>query len=153
MLCVLGLQWVSGATIRTRFQRYVFWAIVDLLGPWWAIGATILVTCRYSHFLAFWIPCEPWEQLFHAHKNLAIQGVKCPKRALGDTIYQSYLHLAILDVLCPQWALGARDILGILGLQWAVGTTVWTTCKSIHFQVFLFPWEQLYIIVIYIYKF
>ena len=97
---------------------------------------------------------EPWElqchSLFHAHGNLAIQGVICPHRALGDIIYQCSLHLAILDVLCPPWALGARGISGILGLQWAVRTTVWITCISIHFQVFLFPWEQLYIIVIYI---
>ena len=95
-------------------------------------------------------PIEPCEPQCHSYEDLTIQGILCPHWALGATTYSSNIHLAIL---CPQWALGARDILGILGLQWAVGTIVWTMCRSIYFQVFLFPWEQLYIIVIDIYKF
>ena len=49
-----------------------------------------------------------------------------PQWAVGANILQHHVHLAILDVLGPQWALG---------------TTMWTTSISIHFQTLHVPNE------------
>ena len=40
---------------------------------------------------------------------------------LGANLYKNFIHLAIH---------------GVLGLQWAVGTIIWATSRSIHFQKF-----------------
>ena len=44
----------------------------------------------------------------------------------GATILQNHVHLAIL---------------GLLHLHWAMGATIWTTSRSIHFQPFYVPNE------------
>ena len=87
--------------------------------------------------------------------------VLCPQWALGATSYQCHIHLATRCTMCPHWAPGATKlqrplhiaISDVPGLLWAIGTTIWTTSRSIHFQTFFVPnepWEPLHTNVLYI---
>ena len=145
-------------------------AIPGLLGPQWAIGATIWNTSRSSHLRTLCVPTEPiGANIYQNFIHQAIQGVVVPQWAVGATVWaasrslqfwtfcvhnqltlrQWHMYQAIQCVMCPQWALGATILqhhvhpvtLGPLVLQWVLGATIWTTSRSIHFQTFYVPNE------------
>ena len=121
--CIIHSHWASGDTI---LQHPVHLAIPGVLGPQWAIGATIWTMSRSSHFRMFCVPNEPWEPLYVS-----------PVSPGNHHIYRYFVH---------------QTIQGVLGPQWAIGTTIWDTPWSIHFQTFSFdnePWEPLHINVMY----
>ena len=86
--------------------------------------------------------------------------VLCPQWALGATSYQCHIHIAVRCIMCPHWAPRASRlqhplhlaISDVPGPLLAIGVTIWTTSRSIHFQIFFVPnepWEPLYINVMY----
>ena len=64
ILRVLGPHLATGATIWITHKWHVGWAIVDLFGPQWALRATIWTTCRSRYFQSFWVLIERWEPLY-----------------------------------------------------------------------------------------
>ena len=133
--CTMCPHWAPGAT---RPQCPLHLAISDVLGPLWAIGATIWTTPRSTHFQTIYVPNALGATSYQCHIHLAARYTMCPHWDPGSTRLQHPLHLAISDVPGPLWAIGA---------------TIWTTSRSIHFQTFYVPnepWEPLHINVIYI---
>ena len=123
--CTMCPHWALGAT---RLQRPLHLPISDVPGPLWAKGATIWTTSRSIHFQTCNVPNEPWKSLHINVIHLAARCTMFPHWALGATRLQHLLHLANSDVLVP------------LPL-WAMGATIWTTSRSIHFQTFYVPSE------------
>ena len=71
----------------------------------------------------------------------------CPQWTLGATSYQCHIHLAARCTMCPHWAPGATRlqhplhlaISDVPGPLSAIGATIWTMSRSIHFQTLLSP--------------
>ena len=124
--CTMCPHWAPGAT---RLQRPLHLPISDVPGPLWAIGATIWTTSRSIHFQT--CICPQWAleaTSYQCHIHLAARCTMFPHGALGATRLQHLLHLANSDILVPL-------------LLWAMGATIWTTSRSIHFQTIYVPSE------------
>ena len=120
-------HWALGAT---RLQHPLHLADWDVLGPLWAIGATIWTTPRSTHFQTIYVPNEPWEPLhINAYTSGRTMHYVSPLspgshqastpftfsyfgRSRSPVSHRSYYmnHVKIYsfsDILCPEWALGA----------------------------------------------
>ena len=135
-------------------------------------------TCRRSmHYVSPLSPGSP-----HASKPVTFSYFGRSRSPVSHrSRYMNHIRIyPFSDVLCPQWALGAtsyqcsRSIhyvsplspgshqaltpftfsyFGRSGSLRAIGATIWTTPRSIHFQTIYVPsepWEPLHINVLYI---
>ena len=117
-------------------------------------------SCTSSHSGRSESPMSLGSHYMNHIKINPFSDVLCPQWALAATSYQCHIHLAIRCTMCLHWApwstrlqhplhLAISDVLGPL---WAIGATIWTTSRSIHFQIFFVPnepWEPLAISVMY----
>ena len=79
---ILGPHWALGATIH---QRHVDLAMLWVLGPQWAAGAIVWTTGKLMYLRAFWVPSESKEPLYEPHESLKIK----------SNIFKSNIFIAI----------------------------------------------------------
>ena len=132
--CIMCPDWGPGAT---RFQRPLHLANSDVLGLLWAIEATIWTTSISIHFQTFYVP-NPGSHFI----------------SMSYTSSQSMHYVSPLSPGSHQASTPFTfSYFGRSGPLWAIGATIWTTTRSIHFQTFFVPnepWEPPHINVIYI---
>ena len=152
-------QWALGAT---SYQCHIHLAARCTMCPHWAPGATRLQHPLHLAYLGrSRSPVSHRNHFMNHAKIYPFSDVSCPQWTLGATSYQCHIHIAVRCTMCPHWAPGVTRlqhplhlaISDVPGLLWAIGATIWTTSRSIHFQTFFVPnehWEPLHINVLYI---
>ena len=96
----------------------------------------------FSYFGRSRSPVSHWSHYMNHAKIYLFSDDLCPQWALGATSYQCHVLLAVQWAMCSNWASGATRlqhplywaITDVPGPMWAIGSIVWTTSRSIHFQ-------------------